>query len=90
MSCDKSHLIMSCKEATSAMVDDLSCESSKKGVLLGLTIDHELRFDKHVNYSCKKADQKLNVLVRVTTFMDVNKKRSLLKAFLSRNLDTVL
>ena len=65
---------MSCKEATSAMVDDLSCESCKKGVLLGLTIDHELRFDKHVNYSCKKADQKLNVLVRITTFMDVNKR----------------
>ena len=65
---------MSCKEATSAMVDDLSCESSKKGVLLGLTIDHELRFDKHVNYSCKKADQKLNVLVCITTFMDVNKR----------------
>ena len=67
---------MSCKEATSAMVDDLSCESSKKGVLLGLTIDHELRFDKHVNYSCKKADQKLNVLVRITTLWMLTKEKS--------------
>ena len=81
---------MSCKEATSAMVDDLSCESSKKGVLLGLTIDHKLRFDKHVNYSCKKADQKLNVLVCITTFMDVNKREVSWRLLLSRNLGTVL
>ena len=51
---DKSHLIMSCTEATTAMIDGLPIDSSKTEVLLGITIDHELKFNDHVNYLCKK------------------------------------
>ena len=36
---------------------------SKTEVLLGITIDHELKFDDHVNHLCKKASLKLNALV---------------------------
>ena len=46
---DKSHLIMSCAEATTAVIDGLPIDSSKTEVLLGITIDHELNFDDHVN-----------------------------------------
>ena len=46
---DKSHLIMSCAEATTAVIDGLPIVSSKTEVLLGITIDHELKFDDHVN-----------------------------------------
>ena len=52
---DKTHLIMSCAEATTAMIDGLPIDSSKTEVLLGITIDHELKFDDHVNHLCKKA-----------------------------------
>ena len=55
---DKSHLIMSCAEATTAMIDGLPIDSSKTEVLLGITIDHELKFDDHVNHLCKKASLK--------------------------------
>ena len=34
----KSHLIMSCAEATTAMIDGLPIDSSKKEVILGITI----------------------------------------------------
>ena len=37
---DKSHLIMSCAEATTAVIDGLPIDSSKTEVLLGITIDH--------------------------------------------------
>ena len=40
---DKSHLIMSCTEAPTAMIDGLSINSSKTEVLLEITIDHELK-----------------------------------------------
>ena len=45
---DKSHLIKSCIEATTAVIDDLPIDSSKTEVLLGITIAHELKFDDHV------------------------------------------
>ena len=47
---DKSHLTMSCTEAATAMIDGFAIDSSKTEVLLGITIDHEFKFDDHVNY----------------------------------------
>ena len=34
--------------------------NSKIGKLLGITIDHKLKFNEHVNNLCKKANQKLH------------------------------
>ena len=67
---DKSHLIMSCTEATTAMIDGLPIDSSKTEVLLGITIDHELKFDKHVNNLSKKVSLKLNALACIAAFMN--------------------
>ena len=72
---------MRCKEPTKAMIDGLSIESNKTEVLLNITIDQELKFDEHVNYLCKKARQKLNAFARITVFMNINKKRNILKVF---------
>ena len=52
---DKSHLIMSCTEATITAIDRLPIDSSKTEVFLGITIDHGLKFDDHVNYLSKNA-----------------------------------
>ena len=73
---------MSCAEATTAMIDGLPIDSSKTEVLLGITIDHELKFDDHVNHLCKKASLKLSALVRIAPFMNVSKKRVIMKSFI--------
>ena len=78
---DKSHLIMSCAEATTAVIDGLPIVSSKTEVLLGITIDHELKFDNHVNNLCKKASLKLNALAHITPFMNFSKKQIIMKSF---------
>ena len=52
--------------------------SAKKEVFLGTTIDHELKFDDHVSYLCKKASLKL---ARIAAFMNVSKKRIIMKSF---------
>ena len=78
---DKSHLIVSCAEATTAMIDGLPIDSSKTEVL-GITIDHELKFDDHVNHLCKKASVKLNTLAHYAPFMNVSKKRNIMKSFI--------
>ena len=79
---DKCHLIMSCAEATTAVIDGLPIVSSKTEVLLGITIDYELKFDDHVNRLCKKSSLKINALARIATFMNVSKKRIFMKSFI--------
>ena len=49
--------------------------------LLGVTIERNLKFDKHVLKVCSKANQKLSALSRVTNLLSFNKRRTLFKAF---------
>ena len=79
---NKNYLIMSCAEATTAVIDGLSIASSKTEVLLGITTNHELKFDNHVNNLCKKASLKVNALARIEPFMNFSKKRIIMKSFI--------
>ena len=54
---------------------------SKEVNLLGVTIDNELKFDKHVSNVCLKAGRKLSVLSRMGKFLSFEKKRTLYKSF---------
>ena len=79
---DKSHPVMRCAEAAAAIIDGFPIDSSKAEVLLGITIDHELKFDDHVNRLCKKSSLKLNALARIAPFLNVSKKRIIVKSFI--------
>ena len=46
--------------------------------LLGILIDRNFSFDKHIKSLCWKAGQKLNVLARISNFLTHDKKRLLL------------
>ena len=79
---DKSHILLNCSEPSIALIDGSSIESNTKEILPGITIDRDLKFDKHVNNLCENACQKLNALVRLAPFMNVDKKRMIMKAFI--------
>ena len=79
---DNCHILLSCSEPSAALIDGSSIESNTKEILLGITIDRDLKFDEHVNNLCKKACQKPNALVRLAPFMNVDKKRMIVKAFI--------
>ena len=65
------------------MIDGFPIDSSKTEVLLRITIDHELTFDDHVNYLCKKTSLKLNVVASIAPFiMNVSKKLIIMKSFI--------
>ena len=49
--------------------------------LLGITINRDLKFDKHVLKHCSKANQKLSALSRMAKRLSFNKRRILFKAF---------
>ena len=78
---DESQLIMSSVEATTTMIDGLSIDASKIKVLLGIIVDHELKFDNHVNNLCKKASLKLNA-ARIAVVMSFSKKRIMINSFI--------
>ena len=40
-------------------------------------IDNELKFETHMRNTCKKADQKLGLLDRISSFLDPEKKEQL-------------
>ena len=50
--------------------------------LLGVTIDNNLRFDKHVSNICLKANRKLSALTRVAKFVPLKKRHNLFKEFI--------
>ena len=49
--------------------------------LLGVTIDRDLKFDKHVLKLCSKANQKLSGFSRIAKLLSFNKRRTLFKVF---------
>ena len=57
---DKSHLLLSGNTKLISNIDNNLIESEQEQVLLGITIDSNLSFEKYINHLCKKASQKLN------------------------------
>ena len=54
--------------------------------LLGVYVDIRLDFDYHVSQICKKASKKLQALSRLSKYMDINKRRMLMKVFIISKL----
>ena len=80
---DKCHLIVSSYEhvqVRASIGKDLIWESNDVK-LLGITIDRDLKFDKHVLKLCSKSNQKLSALPRMAKLLSFNKRRTLVKAF---------
>ena len=81
---DKFHLITNCSNPNiSVNVDGYEITNSSQEKLLGITIDNKLRFDEHVSKLCKKASQKLHALARVSRYMNTEKRRIIMNAFIN-------
>ena len=80
---DKSHLLLSGNSNLTANIDGNVIESERNQVLLGITIDCNLSFNKHINNLCKKASVKLNALARIAGYMDFPKRRLIMKSFIT-------
>ena len=55
--------------------------SSSYERLLGITLDSDLKFDKHISDLCDKVGKKINALCRVTGYMSLEKRRIVMKTF---------
>ena len=75
---DKCHLLVSSNESCTAKIEDFSIKNSTEEKLLGVKLD-----SNHVTSLCKKSSQKLHALARISHYMDLNKRRNLMKAFIT-------
>ena len=48
-----------------------------------VTIDSSLSFNKHINHLCKKASENLNALARMSGYIDLPKRRVIMKSFIT-------
>ena len=56
-------------------------ENSSSEKLVGVTIDAKLSFQRHIEQIYAKAKAKLKALARIAFFMNIQKKKVLIKAF---------
>ena len=77
---EKSHLLLSGSNRLTANIDGNDIESENNQILLAMTIDSNLSFNKHINNLCKKPSTKLNALARISDYMDLPKRRVIMKS----------
>ena len=79
---DKCHLLVTRDTDVTAIIGEFDVKNSREEKILGVKIDSQLSFENHVSSLYKKANEKLHVLARVVSFMDLAKRKSLMKAFI--------
>ena len=79
----KGHLLLSGNSRATATIGNSYIESEDEQVLLGITIDSNLIFESRINSICKKANQKLNALARMAPYMNIQKRRTIMKSFVT-------
>ena len=80
---DKCHFLISTDEERNISIGGKKTQKSRIEKLLGVTIDNKLSFTKHVRKICDKASQRLNALARLSSFMSLEKRRLIMKAFVN-------
>ena len=78
---DKCHLFLSPFSNKEMTIANYKIASSNSEELLGVVIDSEVTFVKHIENLCRKTNQKLHALARVASFMTLEKRRLVMKTF---------
>ena len=78
---DKCHLLVTTNALTSVNINGFQITSSTKEKLLGIKFDSKLSFEKHVSSLCKKTSKKLHALTRISNYMNLSKRKTLMKTF---------
>ena len=80
---DKFHLLFSKTKKIEINICNEKISNSSHEKLLGVTIDHKLNFEEHVQNLCKKASQKVNALTRISSLMNFEQRKLILNSFIT-------
>ena len=78
----KCHILLSKKDPDDILIAGTHIANSSYEKLLGINIDSDLKFDKHVSEICNKVSQKVNALSRISNYMSLPKRRVVMKTFI--------
>ena len=78
---DKYHLFITSDEKVSMKIDNIEIENTSSEKLLGIIIDSKLNFKEHLGGIIKKASRKVNVLSRITPYMNLTEQKLLINSF---------
>ena len=78
----KSHILLGTNKLEMVSIDGIPFPASSNEKLLGVTIDSELKFENHIKELCLKVDKKNKVLCHMSSSMSLEKRRTLMKAFI--------
>ena len=80
---DKCHLLVTTEKSVSINIDRSNVKNKKEQKLLDIMFDSSLSLEGHITSLFKKAVQKLHALVRMVNYMDLPKRKVLMKAFIT-------
>ena len=81
---DKCYLLfVNQQENVSVKLGDETIAGSTTVDLLGVKIDNMLHFNEHVSKLCKKDNQKLHALARISKYLSKDKLRIIMKTFIT-------
>ena len=78
----KSHTLFSGNDNVSANIDNHTIIFENKNELQGIIQDSKLSFEGHINNFCKKASQKLDALARAARYMCLERRKTVIKAYI--------
>ena len=79
---DKCHLLVTTEKSVGISIEESNVTNKKEQRLLGIKFDSSLSFEGHITNLCKKASQKLHALARIVNYMDLRKRKVLMKLFI--------
>ena len=83
---NKCHLILSTDEPFSINIDNEIIKNSNNKKLLGINLNNRLDFDSHVANIGNRVRKELHVLARISQYMNSDKRRMKMKAFIASEL----
>ena len=78
---DKCHLLLSTQEEANIQIANTTIKCSQSEKILGIILDNQLKFGRHVENICQIASRKLNALAGVTNYMELLKRHILMNAY---------
>ena len=77
---DKCHVLLISQGPNTIKIGNLFIKTSWCEKMLGINFDYKLKFTNLINEICKKASRKLNALARITPYMGIHKRLTLMNA----------
>ena len=71
-------------------LNNLNLKNCKEVETLGIALDRNLNFKRHIKNICRKAGQKLSALLRISSNINIDKKLYFINQLLNPSLPTVL